>query len=165
MIDADVKLGPGVRIFDEKMVNIYGCEIGEKSFVGPFVEITRGVVIGPECVVESHSFICDGATLGRGVFVGHGVMFTNDLYPQKDRQVVRLKTKVGDYASLGSNCTVVGGVEIGRRAVVGAGAVVTKNVPDYAVVAGNPARIIRQFATEEEFFAFAEKRQATAPTR
>lgn len=162
MIDADVKLGANVRIFEPSMVNIFGCEIGDNSFVGPFVEITRGVVIGPDCVIESHSFICDGATLGRGVFVGHGVMFTNDLYPQRDRQVVRLKTTIGDYASLGSNCTIVGGVKIGRRAVVGAGAVVTKNVPDYAVVAGNPARIIRQFASEDEFFAFAAERQPTA---
>jgi len=163
MIDADVKLGANVRIFEPSMVNIFGCEIGDNSFVGPFVEITRGVVIGPDCVIESHSFICDGATLGRGVFVGHGVMFTNDLYPQRDRQVVRLKTVIGEYASLGSNCTIIGGIEIGRRAVVGAGAVVTKNVPDYAVVAGNPAKIIRQFKTEDEFFEFAANRQPTAP--
>lgn len=163
MIDADVKLGKGVRILDASQVNIFGCEIGDNSFVGPFVEITRGVVIGPDCKIESHSFICDGAVLGQGVFVGHGVMFTNDLYPQGDRQVVRLKTRVCDYASLGSNCTIIGGIEIGRRAVVGAGAVVTKNVPDFTVVAGNPARIIRQFASEKEFLAFAEQRQATSP--
>jgi UDP-2-acetamido-3-amino-2,3-dideoxy-glucuronate N-acetyltransferase len=162
MIDADVVLGANVRIFNPDQVNIFGCEIGDNAFVGPFVEITRGVVIGPDCVVESHAFICDGATLARGVFVGHGVMFTNDLYPRGARQVERLKTFVDEHASLGSNCTIIGGVRIGRNAVVGAGAVVTKDVPDFSIVVGNPARVIRQFKNEAECLAFAEQRQATA---
>jgi len=161
-VDADVKLGRDVRIFDPTQVNMFGCEIGEGSFVGPFVEITRGVTIGAGCKIESHSFICDGVTIEDNVFVGHGVMFANDLYPRSDRQVERLRTLVCEGAGLGSGCTIVGGVRIGRFSVVGAGAVVTRDVADFAIVAGNPAREIRRFADHQEFAAFMETRQRSA---
>ncbi len=162
MIDADVKLGEGVKIFDAKLVNIFGCTIGARTFIGPFVEITRGVAVGADCKIESHAFVCDGVTLENGVFVGHGVVFTNDLYPRFDRQVQRLKTVVEEGASLGSNATIIGGIRIGRYSVVGAGAVVTKDVPDYAIVAGNPAKTIKQFASENEIRSFAHSRQPSA---
>ena len=106
MIDADVKLGNGVRIFAPDLVNIFGCEIGDETFIGPFVEITRGTVIGKRCIIESHSFLCDRVTLEDEVFVGHGVMFTNDLYPRTSRQVVRMPTLVKRGCSLGSNATI-----------------------------------------------------------
>ena len=106
MIDPDVELGTGVVIFDRQLVNIFGCSIGDGTFIGPFVEITRGVKIGRRCKIESHSFVCDGVELADGVFIGHGVMFTNDLYPTTYRQVKRLSTFVGEGASLGSNATV-----------------------------------------------------------
>ena len=163
MIDPDVKLGKDVKIFDEKLVNIYGCTIGARTFIGPFVEITRGVTVGADCKIESHAFLCDGLTVEDGVFVGHGVMFTNDLYPRFNRQVQRLKTVVREGASLGSNATIIGGICIGRYAVVGAGAVVTRDVPDYAIVAGNPAKTIKQFSSEAEIKSFAESKQPTAP--
>lgn len=162
MIDSDVVLGPGVKIFAPDLVNIFGCQIGAGTFVGPFVEITRGVVIGERCIIESHSFICDRATIGDEVFIGHGVMFTNDLYPRTDRQVERLPITVGRRASLGSNATIVGGVSIGANAVVGAGAVVTRDVPPLAIVAGNPARVIRQFDGEDELEAYIRGRQPTS---
>jgi UDP-2-acetamido-3-amino-2,3-dideoxy-glucuronate N-acetyltransferase len=163
MIDGDVQLGPGVRIFDAALVNIYGCSIGEETFVGPFVEITRGVSIGRKCKVESHSFICDGVRIEDGVFIGHGVMFTNDLYPKTYRQVRRLPTRVEADASIGSGATIVGGVTIGRGAVVGAGAVVVADVPPFSIVAGNPARILRQFDSEQDLRRYIEQRQETAP--
>ena len=134
MIDADVKLGKDVKIFSPELVNIFGCEIGDGTFVGPFVEITRGTVVGRHCKIESHSFLCDQVTLEDDVFIGHGVMFTNDLYPRHDRQVVRMPTLVKRGATIGSNATIAPGVTIGAYAIVGAGAVVTKNVPDLAIV-------------------------------
>lgn len=161
MIDADVKLGRNVRIFDDKLVNIFGCEIGDNTFIGPFVEITRGTRIGRNCKVESHSFLCDSVEVEDEVFIGHGTTFTNDLYPRTDRQVVYLPTKVGYGASLGSNATIVAGITIGQHAVVGAGAVVTKDVPPFSIVAGNPARVLRQFPSLEELKAYIHKRQAT----
>ena len=112
MIDPDVVLGSNVRIFDASLVNLFGCTIGDDTFIGPFVEITRGVVIGRRCTVESHAFICDGVSIGDDVFVGHGAMFTNDLYPRTDRHVVYPRTRVEDFASIGSNATIVGGVTI-----------------------------------------------------
>jgi acetyltransferase-like isoleucine patch superfamily enzyme len=129
MIDSDVILGDGVVIFNPDQVNIFGCEIGDNTFVGPFVEITRGVKIGKCCKVESHSFICDSVTLGNKVFIGHGVVFTNDLYPKVDRKVKYLKTIVEDYVSIGSNATIVAGITIGRHSIIGAGSVVTSSVP------------------------------------
>ena len=159
MIDADVKLGMNVTIFNSDLVNVFGCEIGDDSFVGPFVEITRGVTIGKACIIESHSFLCTGVVLEDNVFVGHGVMFVNDVYPQRGKKVQYLETLVKLNASLGTNSTIVGGITIGQSAVVGAGAVVTKDVPDFAIVAGNPARIITQFASEDELRAYIIQRQ------
>ena len=162
MIDADVVLGKGAKIFAAELVNLFGCTIGDDTFIGPFVEITRGSVIGRRCKIESHSFICDGVQIGDDVFIGHGVMFTNDLYPMIYRQVKRRQTIVADGASIGSNATVIGGIQIGRYAVIGAGAVVTKDVPDYAIAAGNPAGVMKQFANLDELQAFIEARQETA---
>jgi len=161
MIDPDVELGDGVVIFDASLVNLFGCSIGAGTFIGPFVEITRGAKIGRNCKIESHAFICDRVELAEGVFVGHGVMFTNDLYPTTLRQVKRLPTFVGDYASLGSNATIVGGVRIGKGAVIGAGSVVTRDVPDYTIAAGNPARVLRSFASISDLRQYMETRQGS----
>lgn len=162
MIDPDVELGAGVVIFDPQLVNIFGCSIGDDTFIGPFVEITRGVKIGRRCKIESHSFICDGVELADGVFIGHGVMFANDLYPTTYRQVKRLSIFVGEGASLGSNATVIGGIRIGSHAVVGAGAVVTADIPDFSIVAGNPARVVRSFGDAEELRGYIESQQQGA---
>lgn len=162
MIDSDVVLGRDVRIFNPDQVNIFGCEIGDRSFVGPFVEITRGVVVGPDCKIESHSFLCTDVVLEANVFIGHGVMFTNDLYPRTDRHVVYLPTRVGRFASIGSNATIIAGVTIGEHAVVGAGAVITKDVPAYSIVAGNPGRVLKQFASKDQLVGYIKARQATA---
>jgi UDP-2-acetamido-3-amino-2,3-dideoxy-glucuronate N-acetyltransferase len=161
-MDPDVELGAGVVIFDRQLVNIFGCSIGDETFIGPFVEITRGVRIGRRCKIESHSFICDGVELADDVFVGHGVMFTNDLYPTTYRQVKRLPIFVGEGASLGSNATVIGGIRIGSHAVIGAGAVVTTDIPDFSIVAGNPARVVRSFANAEELRGYIESQQQGA---
>src|SRR2546427_976610 len=154
-IAADVKLGRDVRIFE--FVNLYGCEIGDESKVGTFVEIQKGARIGRRVKVSSHSFICEGVEIEDDVFVGHGVVFINDRYPravtesgqlqtETDWQVVRTTVRRG--ASIGSGSTVLCGVEIGEGAMVGAGSVVTKNVPPGVIVAGNPARILRSIAKE-----------------
>lgn len=163
MVDPDVKLGRNVKIFDEKLVNIFGCEIGDDSFIGPFVEITRGTRIGRNCKIESHSFLCDSVEVEDDVFIGHGTMFTNDLYPRTDRHVVYIKTVVGQGASLGTNATIIAGVVIGRNAVIGAGAVVTKDVPPLSIVAGNPARVLRQFNDLDELKNYIQRRQASSP--
>src|SRR5262249_32147603 len=162
MIDPDVELGTGVVIFDRQLVNIFGCSVGDDTFIGPFVEITRGVKIGRRCKIESHAFLCAGVRLADDVFVGHGVMFTNALYPTPSRQVKRLPPFVGESASLGSNATVIGGIRIGSHAVIGAGAVVTANIPDFSIVAGNPARVVRSFANAEELRGYIESRQQGA---
>jgi UDP-2-acetamido-3-amino-2,3-dideoxy-glucuronate N-acetyltransferase len=159
MIDDDVKLGTNVTIFAPDLVNIFGCEIGDETFVGPFVEITRGTVIGRRCKIESHSFLCDQVTLEDDVFVGHGVMFTNDLYPRSDRQVVRMPTLVRRGSSIGSNVTITPGVTIGEHAVIGAGSVVTRDVPAFAIVAGNPARVRAQFDDLASLVAYMTARQ------
>ena len=145
-IAADVKLGKDVKIFD--FVNLYGCEIGDESRIGPFVEIQKGVVIGKRVKVQSHSFICEGVTIEDGVFVGHGVMFINDKYPvsvlpEGAPQPVWDLTRICKGASIGSNATILGGITVGANALVGAGSVVTSDVPENAIVAGNPARILR----------------------
>ena len=156
MIASDVVLGRNVKIFQPDLVNLYGCMIGDDSRIGAFVEIQKGARIGSRCKVSSHTFICTGVSIEDEVFVGHGVMFINDLYPaavnadgqlqgEADWQVV--ETHIGRGASLGSNCTILAGVRIGSRALVGAGAVVTKDVPDYSIVAGVPARIVGDVRT------------------
>jgi acetyltransferase-like isoleucine patch superfamily enzyme len=159
MIDDDVKLGENVRIFARDLVNLFGCEIGDGTFVGPFVEITRGTIVGRNCKIESHSFLCDRVRLEDDVFVGHGVMFTNDLYPRTDRQVVRLPTVVKRGCSIGSNATIAPGVTLGEYAVIGAGAVVTRDVPPLAIVAGNPAKVVKQFPDLASLTGYMTARQ------
>lgn len=154
MIDTDVKFGKKVRIYNKNLVNIFGCKIGDETFVGPFVEITRGVEIGKRCKIESHAFICDGVTIEEEVFIGHGVVFTNDLYPKIRGAARLLKTQVGYGASIGSNSTIIGGISIGKMAIIGAGSVVTKNVSDFSIVAGNPAKILKKFKNEGDMVAY-----------
>ena len=150
MVGTDVILGEGVVIHHPELVNLYGCSIGDGTRIGAFVEIQRGAVIGRNCKISTHSFFCEGVTIDDGVFVGHGVVFINDLYPsavnddgslQTGADWKVLPTRVKKHASIGSNATILGGVTIGEGALVGAGAVVTHDVPDRAVVAGVPARI------------------------
>lgn len=147
----NVKQGANVVLTHPDLVNIYGCSLGDDTRVGPFVEIQRDAVIGARCKVSSHTFICSGVTIEDEVFVGHGVMFTNDLFPrstsasgglQTDADWQLTTTLVRRGASIGSNATIVAGVTIGEGAMIGAGAVVTRDVPDHALVVGNPARII-----------------------
>jgi len=150
-IASDVTLGREVRIFQPDLVNLYGCSIGDETRIGAFVEVQKNASIGARCKISSHSFICEGVKIEDECFIGHGVMFTNDVYPsavnrdgtlqtEADWQVI--KTKVKTRASIGSNATIMAGVTIGEGALVGAGAVVTKDVPDFAIVAGVPARVI-----------------------
>jgi acetyltransferase-like isoleucine patch superfamily enzyme len=150
-VAADVTLGRDVRIAD--FVNLYGCRIGDESRVGPFVEIQKNALVGRRCKVSSHSFICEGVTLEDEVFIGHGVVFVNDRYPRATTEAGALqtdadwqcdKTLVKRRASIGSGATILGGITIGEAAIVGAGSVVTRDVPPHTVVAGNPARAIRQ---------------------
>jgi acetyltransferase-like isoleucine patch superfamily enzyme len=150
LIAPDVKLGKGVRIFG--FVNLYGCEIGDEAKIGTFVEIQKGAKIGKRCKISSHSFICEGVTLEDEVFIGHGVTFINDLLPRATNADGRLQTEadwqciptiVKRGASIGSGATLLGGVTVGEHALIGAGSVVTKDVPPHTVVAGNPARVIR----------------------
>lgn len=150
-IAADVVLGNDVRIFQPDLVNLYGCAIGAETKIGAFVEIQKQAVIGARCKISSHTFVCEGVEIGDECFVGHGVMFTNDVYPaavnqdgslQTEADWKVIKTKVKRRASIGSNATIIAGVTIGENALVGAGAVVTKDVPDFAIVAGVPARVV-----------------------
>ena len=150
-IAADVKLGTGVKVFQPELFNIYGCTIGAGTKVGAFVEIQKNATVGARCKISSYSFICEGVTIEDEVFVGHGVMFTNDRYPRAVNEDGSLQTEsdwavvpthVKQRAAIGSNATIVAGVVIGESALVGAGAVVTTDVPDYAIVAGVPARVI-----------------------
>jgi UDP-2-acetamido-3-amino-2,3-dideoxy-glucuronate N-acetyltransferase len=150
-IAPDVILGRGVRIFQSELVNLYGCSIGDESKIGAFVEVQKNAIIGARCKVSSHTFICEGVEIEDECFIGHGVMFTNDVYPsavnrdgslQTEADWRVIKTKVKRRASIGSNATIIAGVTIGESALVGAGAVVTKDVPDFAIVAGVPARVI-----------------------
>jgi acetyltransferase-like isoleucine patch superfamily enzyme len=150
-ISSDVKLGKNVQIF--AFVNLYGCDIGDDSRIGTFVEIQRGAVLGKRVKVSSHTFICDGVTIEDECFIGHGVMFINDRYPhstnpdgslQTAEDWKMIPTRIRKQVSIGSNATILCGVTIGERAVVGAGAVVTKDVPPDTVVVGNPAKISRR---------------------
>ena len=147
-----VELGENVRIFQPDLVNLYGCAIGDETKVGAFVEIQKGVVIGARCKISSHSFICEGVTIEDQVFVGHGVMFINDREPratnadgslQTEVDWVVAPTRVRKGVSIGSGAVIMGGIMIGERAMVGAGAVVTKDVAADEVVAGVPARLLR----------------------
>lgn len=148
-VAADVILGTGVVIVHPELVNLYGCTIGDDTRIGPFVEVQRGVTIGRACKISSHAFICSGVTIGDEVFVGHGVLFTNDRHPrattdgrlQTDADWTMVPTHVGRGASIGSGAIVLCGITIGDGALVGAGAVVTHDVPAGAVVAGVPARL------------------------
>jgi acetyltransferase-like isoleucine patch superfamily enzyme len=146
-----VKLGRDVRIFHASLVNLYGCTVGDESRIGAFVEIQKNSWIGARCKISSHTFICEGVTIEDEVFIGHGVMFTNDIYPratnpdgsaQSEADWKVVETRICKRASIGSNATILCGITIGEGALVGAGAVVTKNVPPYAIVAGVPAKVV-----------------------
>lgn len=149
-IAPDVKLGANVRL--SKFINLYGCEVGDRTVIGAFVEIQKNATVGRNCKISSHSFICEGVSIEDNVFIGHGVTFINDMYPrattasgelQTDKDWTVEPTVVKQGASIGSGATILARVTIGENAIVGAGSVVTKPVPPNAIVAGNPARIIR----------------------
>jgi acetyltransferase-like isoleucine patch superfamily enzyme len=159
VIAENVQLGPEVVIHHPDLVNLYGCSVGAESRIGTFVEIQKGVQIGERCKISSHTFICEGVTIEDGVFVGHSVVFINDVYPgavsasgelQTESDWSVIPTRVKSQASIGSNATVLCGLTIGKGALVGAGAVVTKDVPDYAIVAGVPARVIGDVRTRRD---------------
>lgn len=150
-IDVSARLADSVIVFQPELVNLYGCSIGAETTIGPFVEVQADVIIGARCKISSHSFICSGVTIEDEVFIGHGVMFVNDLFPRATTDDGRRKTDddwhlvralVGRGASIGSHATVLGGLTVATGALVGAGAVVTRDVPAFAIVAGNPARVI-----------------------
>ena len=149
-ISDNVKLGKNVKL--SKFINLYGCSVGDNTKIGAFVEVQKNAHIGSNCKISSHSFICEGVTIENDVFIGHGVMFINDTYPratangtlQTEADWTVEPTLVMKGASIGSNCTILSHVKIGQGAIVGAGSVVTKDVPADTIVAGNPARIIRR---------------------
>lgn len=150
-ISDNVRLGEGVMIHHPQLVNLYGCAVGSGSRVGAFVEIQKNASVGERCKISSHTFICEGVTIEDEVFVGHGVMFINDIFPratteggaaQSEADWAVVPTLVKARASIGSNATIMGGVTIGEGALIGAGAVVTKDVPAHAIVAGVPAKIV-----------------------
>jgi UDP-2-acetamido-3-amino-2,3-dideoxy-glucuronate N-acetyltransferase len=156
-IAPDVQLGKDVKIF--AFANLYGCKIGDRTKVGTFVEIQRNAVIGADCKISSHTFVCEGVHVGNGVFIGHGVTFTNDIYPrainpdgslqtEADWRVV--ETYVDDGASIGSGATLLCGITVGKGAIIGAGSVVTKSIPPCEIWAGNPARHMRTLAAESK---------------
>jgi acetyltransferase-like isoleucine patch superfamily enzyme len=149
-IAPDVKLGRNVKL--SKFINLYGCEVGDESKIGAFVEIQKNASIGKRCKISSHTFICEGVTIEDNVFIGHGVMFINDSYPRATAMDGNLQTEadwkvertvIRKGASVGSGCTILSNITIGENAIVGAGSVVTKDVAPNCIVAGNPARILR----------------------
>jgi acetyltransferase-like isoleucine patch superfamily enzyme len=152
-IAPDVKFGTDVKIYD--FVNLYGCEIGDNTHIGPFVEIQKGVKVGKNCKIQSHTFICEGVTIEDNVFISHNVTFINDRFPRATTVSGTLQTEadwaceptvVKRGASIGSSVTLLCGITVGEHAIVGAGSVITKDVPANAIVAGNPARILRKIA-------------------
>ena len=154
-IAADVKLGKDVRL--AKFINLYGCSVGDETKIGTFVEIQKNASVGRRCKISSHTFICEGVTIEDHVFIGHGVTFVNDSYPRATTATGELQTQqdwkvettvVKKGASIGSGATILANVTIGERAIVGAGAVVTRDVPADAIVAGNPARVLRSIRTD-----------------
>lgn len=150
-VASDVRLGKDVVIHFPELVNLYGCELGAGSRVGPFVEIQKGVRIGSRCKISSHSFLCEGVTLEDDVFIGHGVMFVNDRYPRAAAtDFVPETTRIGQGASIGSGAVILCGVAIGAGALVGAGAVVTHNVEPGETVAGVPARLLARSTSPSE---------------
>ncbi|HWZ99294.1 MAG TPA: acyltransferase [Candidatus Dormibacteraeota bacterium] len=156
-ISPDVKLGEGVRL--SKFINLYGCQIGDETKIGAFVEIQKNASVGRRCKVSSHTFVCEGVTIEDNVFIGHGVTFINDSYPrattpegelqtEKDWRVETTVVKKG--ASIGSGSTILSNLVIGENAIVGAGSVVTRDVPPNTIVAGNPAKVLRSVPTSSE---------------
>ena len=155
-ITPDVKLGKDVKL--SKFINLYGCEIGDETKIGAFVEIQKNATVGSRCKISSHTFICEGVTIEDEVFVGHSVTFINDRYPRATTDSGELQTEadwkveptvVKRGASIGSGATILSGVTIGEKSIVGAGSVVTKHVPPGAVVAGNPAKVLRSIQAKE----------------
>ena len=158
-VESDVRLGRGVVIFHPELVNLYGCQIGDGTKIGSFVEIQKKATIGKNCKISSHSFICEGVEIEDEVFIGHGVKFINDLYPhattaegnlQGEADWKALRTVVRARASIGTNATILPNVTIGRGAMIGAAALVVADVPDHAIVAGAPARVIGDVREREK---------------
>jgi acetyltransferase-like isoleucine patch superfamily enzyme len=152
-VAADVKLGSGVKL--SKFINLYGCEIGDETKIGAFVEVQKKAQIGKHCKISSHTFICEGVVIEDNVFIGHGVTFINDSYPRATSIAGKLQTEadwrvertfVRTGASIGSGATILSRLTIGQNAIVGAGSTVTKDVPENAIVAGNPAKVLRYLA-------------------
>jgi UDP-2-acetamido-3-amino-2,3-dideoxy-glucuronate N-acetyltransferase len=158
-VKSDMKLGRGVIIFHPELVNLYGCQIGDRTRIGSFVEIQKNALIGKNCKISSHSFICEGVEIEDEVFIGHGVKFINDLYPhattaegnlQGEADWKVLRTVVRARASIGTNATILPNLSIGRGAMIGAAALVVADIPDHAIVAGAPARIIGDVREREK---------------
>lgn len=157
-IGNDVSLGKNAKIYHPELVNLYGCIIGDETRIGAFVEVQKNAIIGARCKISSHSFICEGVTIEDEVFIGHGVIFTNDVYPRAVNKEGKLQTEndwkvvktfVRKKASIGSNVTILPDITIGEGAMVGAGAVVTKNVPPWTIVVGNPAKLVRKIKVKK----------------
>lgn len=170
-ISKDTRLSPGVVIHQPDLVNLYGCSIGEGTRIGAFVEIQKNSSIGSRCKISSHSFICEGVVIEDEVMIAHGVVFTNDLFPratnmdgspQTELDWMVVPTLVRRGASVGSNATILAGITIGERAMIGAGAVVTRDVPDHAIVAGVPARVVGDARTHPSFLTAGRKNEITA---